>query len=190
MTQSQPANATTKQKSGRIHVCSFSAIGKTVLQHKASHLVTCLHDEFLVERPALIEPDRHLRLAMHDISEPLPDHTAPNEDHVARIIDFARRWAGEGPMVVHCWAGISRSTAAAFMALCAINPDAPEEAIALAMREASPTAYPNRLLIRLADEALERKGRMVRAIESIGRGVIAMEAQPFSLAADHSPSRL
>ena len=126
---------------------------------------------------------------MHDISEPLAEHVPPNEDHVAQIIDFALAWGGEGPMVVHCWAGISRSTAAAFTALCAINPGASEEAIAFAMREASPTAYPNRLIVRLADVALGRKGRMTRAIEAIGRGTAAMEAVPFSVAADHSTPR-
>ena len=93
-------------------------------------------------------------------------------------------------MVVHCWAGISRSTAAAYTALCAINPDVSEELIALRLREASPTAYPNRLIIRLADDALGRRGRMVRAIEGIGRGVIATEAVPFSLRADHSDAAL
>jgi predicted protein tyrosine phosphatase len=95
-------------------------------------------------------------------------------------------WNGEGPMVVHCWAGISRSTAAAFTALCAINPDASEQQIAASLRHASPTAYPNRLIVRLADATLGRQGRMVRAIESIGRGVVATEAVPFSLSADFS----
>jgi predicted protein tyrosine phosphatase len=174
------------RKSGRIHVCSFSAVAETVERHSALRLLTCLNDDFLVETPKLIRPDAHLRLAMHDIDEPLAEHVAPNEDHVAQIIAFAHGWGGEGPMVVHCWAGISRSTAAAFIALCAINPGASEQAIAVAMREASPTAYPNRLLVRLADAALGRKGRMVRAIEAIGRGAVAMEAAPFSLAADHS----
>lgn len=177
------------RKSGRIHVCSLRAIEETVRRHNASRLLTCLNDDFLVETPELIKPDDHLRLAMHDISEPLAEHVPPNEDHVAQIIDFALAWGGEGPMVVHCWAGISRSTAAAFTALCAINPGASEEAIAFAMREASPTAYPNRLIVRLADVALGRKGRMTRAIEAIGRGTAAMEAVPFSVAADHSTPR-
>ena len=89
-------------------------------------------------------------------------------------------------MVVHCWAGISRSTAAAYTALCSINPDVPEDLIAERLRRASPTAYPNRLMIRLADQALGREGRMVRAIEAIGRGVVASEAVPFAIAADLS----
>jgi predicted protein tyrosine phosphatase len=64
-----------------------------------------------------------------------------------------------------------------------------EELIARRLREASPTAYPNRLMIRLADAALGRSGRMVQAIEAIGRGVLAVEAVPFSLAADHSDAK-
>jgi predicted protein tyrosine phosphatase len=105
---------------------------------------------------------------------------------MAELIAFARDWGGRGPMVVHCWAGISRSTAAAFTALCLVNPGLPEDHIARALREASPTAYPNRLMVRLADAALARQGRMVRAVEAMGRGVPAHEAVPFSLRADLS----
>lgn len=89
-------------------------------------------------------------------------------------------------MVVHCWAGISRSTAAAFTALCSLNPSVPEELIAAHLRAASPTATPNRLIVRLADAELGRNGRMVAAVERIGRGVPAHEALPFSIAADLS----
>jgi predicted protein tyrosine phosphatase len=145
--------------------------------------MTCLHDD-VQETPATIKPDRHLRLVMHDIAEVMPDYTAPNVEHIERLIDFAQVWGGHDTMVVHCWAGISRSTAAAFISLCTINPEAPEELIARRLREASPTAYPNRLMVRLADEALSRRGRMIDAIERIGRGEIASEAIPFSLAAD------
>lgn len=173
-------------KDGAIHVCPLSAVPDLVRACSASHLMTCLQDDIVVETPPLIVAGRHLRLHIHDIASPLAGYTAPGEAHVARLIEFARDWGGKGPMVVHCWAGISRSTAAAYTALCAINPDASEELIALRLREASPTAYPNRLIIQLADAALGRNGRMVRAVERIGRGVVAMEAAPFSLAADHS----
>jgi predicted protein tyrosine phosphatase len=173
-------------KDGAIHVCPLSALPDVVVRHQASRLLTCLQDAVLVETPHPILPDRHLRLHIHDISEPLPGCIAPDAEHVGRLIDFALDWGGRGPMVVHCWAGISRSTAAAFAALCAINPGVDEELIAQRLREASPTAYPNRLMIRLADAALGRRGRMVQAIEGIGRGVVAVEAVPFSLRADHS----
>jgi predicted protein tyrosine phosphatase len=178
--------STGRRRIGRIFVCPFSALDTTVAGCNASYLLTCLQDDLLVETPQAIKPHDHLRLHVHDIAEALPGYVAPSEEHIGRLIEFAQRWGGEGPMVVHCWAGISRSTAAAFTALCAINPDTPEQLIAGRLRLASPTAYPNRLMIRLADEALGRGGRMMDAIEEIGRGVPAHEARPFSLPADIS----
>jgi predicted protein tyrosine phosphatase len=185
---SQSANAAPRpRRDGAIHVCPLSAVPDTVARSNASHLLTWLQDEIVVETPRLIAPDRHIRFRIHDIAEPLPGHVAPGREHIEQLIEFALDWGGRGPIVVHCWAGISRSTAAAYTALCAINPDASEALIAERLREASPTAYPNRLMIRLADAALGRQGRMVRAVESIGRGVVAGEAVPFSIDADHSP---
>jgi predicted protein tyrosine phosphatase len=172
-----------QRPSGRVHVCPFSAVSLTVSRCGASHLLTCLHDD-MQKTPSTIHPDKHLRLAMHDIAEPMEGCNAPNAQHIAQLIEFARDWGGHDAMVVHCWAGISRSTAAAFISLCTINPDASEEQIARRLRQASPTAYPNRLMVRLADEALARRGRMIEAVECIGRGEIASEAIPFSLAAD------
>jgi predicted protein tyrosine phosphatase len=173
-------------KDGAIHVCPLSAVPDTVARSNASHLLTWLQDEIVVETPRLIAPERHIRFHIHDISEPLAGYVAPSGRHIEELIEFALDWGGQGPIVVHCWAGISRSTAAAYTALCAINPDASEAMIAARLRHASPTAYPNRLMVRLADAALGRDGRMVRAVEAIGRGVIAGEAVPFSIRADHS----
>jgi predicted protein tyrosine phosphatase len=178
--------ASSRRMDGSIHVCPLSAVPDVVAGCSASHLLTCLQDEVVVETPALIRPELHVRLHVDDIAGPIPGYVEPNAQHVTRLIDFARAWGGQGPMVVHCWAGISRSTAAAFISLCDLNPQVPEELIALRLRAASPTAYPNRLMIRLADAALGRGGRMVDAVEAIGRGVVAGEARPFSLPADHS----
>jgi predicted protein tyrosine phosphatase len=175
-----------ERKDGSIHVCPLSAVPDTVARSAASHLLTWLQDEIVVETPPLILPERHIRFHIHDISEPLVGYAAPGREHIDQLIEFAVDWGGRGPIVVHCWAGISRSTAAAYTALCAINPEASEALIATRLRKASPTAYPNRLMIRLADAALARNGRMVAAIEAIGRGVVAGEAAPFSLPADHS----
>jgi predicted protein tyrosine phosphatase len=191
--EASPADARTGPprcvKDGAVHVCPLSALPEVVARYQASHLLTCLQDAVLVATPDLVLPERHLRLHIHDISEPMLGCIAPGEEHVERLIDFALDWAGRGPLVVHCWAGISRSTAAAYAALCAINPGVDEATIARRLREASPTAYPNRRIIRLADQALGRRGRMVRAIEGIGRGVVVAEAVPFSLRADHSDAR-
>jgi predicted protein tyrosine phosphatase len=174
---------------GSIHVCPLSALPDVVAGCSASHLVTCLQDEIVVETPSLIQPDLHMRLHVHDISEAIHGYVAPAEEHITRLLQFANAWNGAGPMVIHCWAGISRSTAAAFISLCALNPDASERAIARRLREVSPTAQPNRLMIRLADAALARSGRMVQAVEAMGRAAYAHEARPFSLPADMSGLR-
>jgi predicted protein tyrosine phosphatase len=84
-------------------------------------------------------------------------------------------------MVVHCFAGISRSTAAAFVTACALNPRRDEAEIARAIRDASPTAMPNTRIVSIADRLLQRDGRMVRAVDSLGRGLEAMEGHPFRL---------
>lgn len=82
---------------------------------------------------------------------------------------------------MHCWAGISRSSAGAFIAACALSPHRPEERIARAIREASETASPNVRLVALADRILGREGRMIRAVDSIGRGVPCEEGTPFRI---------
>ena len=80
--------------------------------------------------------------------------------------------------LIHCFAGLSRSTAAAFIALCAVNPDAPEDATARALRRSSDTAVPNKLFVALADKELGREGRMSAALTSMGPNKIAYECVP------------
>ena len=88
----------------------------------------------------------------------------------ATLLDFVRGWDRKAPLVVHCYMGISRSTASAFASVCALNPHRDETSIAQALRRASPTATPNIRIVSLADKLLGRKGRMIAAIENIGRG--------------------
>ena len=105
----------------------------------------------------------------------------PEEAHVADLLKFVRRWDRRAPLVVHCFAGISRSTASAYASVCALNPHRDEASIAQALRRASPTATPNIRIVSLADRLLQRDGRMIAAIETIGRGEIALEGEPFRL---------
>jgi predicted protein tyrosine phosphatase len=120
---------------------------------------------------------------MNDICEPAAGLVLPCQEHVTDLVQFALDWDRKAPLLIHCWAGISRSTAAAFISLCALNPEADELDLAWALRQASPTAYPNRRLVVLGDEALARSGRMIAAVEKIGRGEIAEEGQVFALSA-------
>jgi predicted protein tyrosine phosphatase len=167
-----------------IRVCSLARLNETVELCRATHVVTLVRDETRVFRPTGIEPDNHLWLQMDDIADPIDGMIAPNEEHVTQLIEFVHRWKRQQPLVVHCFAGISRSTAAAFIAACALAPERDEEEIALRLRTASATATPNPRLVTLADAHLGRQGRMVRAISKIGFGLAAYEAEPFELKMD------
>lgn len=168
----------------RVHVCSLGRIGATVAQTGASHLVTLINAGTPVERPLAIPAERHLFIAVNDILEPMDGMTVPGEEHVTQLLDFVDGWNAEKPIVVHCFAGISRSTAAAFITVCALRPERDEAEIAQLIRQGSPTATPNLRLVRIADEMLGRRGRMVSAIEAIGRGHEAFEGHPFALSLD------
>jgi predicted protein tyrosine phosphatase len=116
---------------------------------------------------------------MDDITEPMDGYTTPSEAHVDQVLDFVRGWDRRAPMVIHCYAGVSRSTASAFAAACMLNPHRNEMEIAQKLRAASPIASPNRLIVSLADKALGRDGRMIRALESIGPASMMVEGKPF-----------
>src|SRR5271170_1123907 len=159
-----------------IHVCPLARLQETVEDTGARHVVSLIGDEARLERPTGIAPENHLWLRLHDISTPLDGYIVPGETHVAELLEFVRRWDRRAPLVVHCFAGISRSTASAYTAVCALNPHRDERHIAQALRRASPTATPNPRIVSIADRLLDRQGRMVDAVENIGRGVMADEA--------------
>jgi predicted protein tyrosine phosphatase len=162
-----------------IHVCSLAALPATVEVTGARHILTVMANVAQVVRPASVQEANHLRIQMDDINEPADGFVAPSHDHVEQALTFIRRWDRAAPMVIHCYAGISRSTASAFMAACALNPHRDEFSIARQIRAASPTAYPNRLIVTLADKVLGRNGRMVRALDGMGPGNMSIEGRPF-----------
>lgn len=164
-----------------LHVSPLSKLHETVAAVGASHLVTLINVNTVVERPASIAESRHLFLGMSDISAPVEGHVVPAEEHVERFLAFVREWDRAAPLLIHCWAGISRSTAAAYIAACALGPMRDEEEIAVELRAASPSATPNARLVAIADGLLGRDGRMSAAIEGIGRGADAFEGTPFAL---------
>jgi predicted protein tyrosine phosphatase len=116
---------------------------------------------------------------MDDIIEPMEGYVAPSDEHIEQVLAFVRRWDRNAPLVIHCYAGVSRSTASAFVAACALNPHRDEAEIARKIRAASPIASPNRLIVSLADKALGREGRMLRALDEIGPATMMIEGKPF-----------
>ena len=164
----------------RVLITPFSAVEETVRRHGPSHLLTLMVEPY-VPTPATIQPDRHLRLSVHDIIEPVEGSVAPAESHITEMLTFARDWDRTAPFLVHCWAGISRSTAAAYIVLCDVHGPGHEDQIARGLRFHAPHAQPNRLMIRHADALLERGGRMIDAVEAMGEARPVWEGEVVEL---------
>lgn len=167
-----------------IHICSLAKLEETVAKNGAERVLSLLAAGTEVTRPASISRENHLHLVMHDIAVAQDGMTMPGEDHVRSLLDFARKWDRAKPMVVHCYAGISRSTASAYIIAAALAPKRDEVELAQTLRKLSPSATPNPRLIAVADALLSRQGRMIEAIEAIGRGADAFEGTPFVLKID------
>jgi predicted protein tyrosine phosphatase len=162
-------------------VTPLRLLPEVIAERAPSHIITLLSPEELIETPAGFDPGRHLRLGVHDISIPEGGLVAPDAALVERVLAFAQDWDERAPMVVHCWAGISRSTASAFAIACERNPHASEFEIARTLRRAAPHALPNRRIVALADDILGRGGRMVDAVDAIGANDFTRQAGPFDL---------
>lgn len=171
-----------------VHVCALRHVPEMAKRIGARHLVSSINADLLPDTPAMIAPARHLKLDMHDIAVAQPGYSPPSADHVVELLNFVENWDKQAPMLIHCFAGLSRSTATAFIALCAMNPRTPEAIIARALRRSSDTAVPNRLFVALADDVLGRDGRMVAALTSMGPNRPALECTPFGVKALHGPS--
>jgi predicted protein tyrosine phosphatase len=162
-----------------IIVSPLSAVQPLVDQHKVSHVVSLLGPDTPHRVFKGIETPHHLRLTFHDITAPAEGFTAPQAEDVEALIGFLSGWTRERPMLIHCWAGISRSTAAAFTAMCHYHPDTDELALARQLRALSHVATPNRRIVAFADDIMGRRGRMVDAVDAIGRGEDAYEGVIF-----------
>ncbi len=164
-----------------LYVCPLSHLEGAVKEHDAGHVLTLINLQTPVPTPPGIAPEDHLFLGMNDIAAPREGFVPPSSEQVQHLIDFASGWDRRKPVIVHCWAGVSRSTAAAFTVACALQPDRAEQEIAKEIRFLSPTASPNPMIVGYADGLLNRSGRMVDAVRSIGRGQATMEGVPFRL---------
>lgn len=165
---------------GRIVVCPQSRLAGTLASCGARSVVTLLAADQRSGLPPMPGAAR-LLLDVSDIAAARPGYALAGEGHVAELIAFARAWDRRAPLLIHCYAGVSRSTAAAYAAACALDPGRDEADLAAALRRASPSATPNPRLVALADAALGRSGRMVEAVRAIGRGRDCFEGEVFGL---------
>jgi predicted protein tyrosine phosphatase len=151
-----------------IYVCNLLEMPAHVEGLRPSHLVSLVAPIEQPPTPMGIAGQRHHRVEIHDIHEPLDGHILPAAEHIEGLIDFVRAWPqDETPILIHCIAGISRSMAAALITLVVKAPGRELEA-ARHVRNAAPHAYPNRRMIAVADQLLGCEGRLVAAREAMG----------------------
>jgi len=159
----------------RLLVAPLSSLADALQAHAPSHLISLLSPEHMIETPAGFPIPMHLKLGINDIVDPLAGTAPPGREHADRLLAFARDWDAKQPLLIHCWAGISRSMATAYAILCDRLGPGREIQIARAMRQRAPHAQPNRLLVQHADEALGRGGKMVLALDHMGPPVLLQE---------------
>jgi predicted protein tyrosine phosphatase len=168
----------------RLVVCPLQEVRRLYNLHRPAGVISVLAPEQASPRLGAGASAARLRLAFHDIDQARPALQAPDARAMARLVDFAAALPADATVLIHCWMGISRSPAAAFILACAAAPGTPETAIAAELRRIAPTATPNPMMVRLADAHLGRAGRMSAAISAIGVGAICGVGVPFTLDAN------
>jgi predicted protein tyrosine phosphatase len=163
-----------------IYVSSLSGLPGLAATLERFDLLTLLSPSAAAYDWSGLARERHVQLSFHDIVELTPDLIAPDTDIIRAILEFGRGAVEDRALLIHCWAGISRSSAAAYAIACDRNPGY-EAVIADELRRRSPYVTPNRLMVKLADEMLGRDGRMSAAIARIGRGAETAEGEPYQL---------
>jgi predicted protein tyrosine phosphatase len=170
-----------------IVVSPLGRIAEMAVRHGAREMISLMAQDHSFHRPAVIAADRHLLLGMNDISFAGTDKlVAPQEAHVAQIIEFARQWDRSAPLLIHCWMGVSRSPAAALIAALAVEPDVDDAVLVGRLRLASPQVTPNTRLIAFGDDLLQRRGRLIAAVKAAGRGADSDGNLPFLLTLDQA----
>ena len=152
-----------------------------------THILSILDPEW-PDPEAFQAYDPHFRatLRFHDAIEPDPDILLPQRADVEAILTFGRDAAEAGGLLIHCHAGISRSTAATLMILAQAHPHEGEDELAERLLQTRPQAWPNSRMITFADELLDRNGRLFAA--TAGIYTRQLERRP-ELGRDHAPGQ-
>jgi predicted protein tyrosine phosphatase len=157
----------------KIYVCGVPEL-ETAFGNAFTHVISIWDPEW-IDRGG-VEHQMKKRLAgetrlhiayFHDCSVEEPGRRLPAEDDLRQILTFAADLKPEAHVLIHCWAGISRSTAVAYAILCQFAGPGRESDCLEAILAVRPQAFPNTLIVDLADRILERQGAMRRACDTL-----------------------
>ncbi len=140
----------------------------------ASHVLSILDPDYPVpEAFGAFGEHRKLEVRFHDIIDETPGLLAPQPEHVERILALGRDVQAEpgatAHLLVHCHAGVSRSTASMALVLAQALPEQPADAILEMVHGLREKAWPNLRLIEIGDAVLGRGGTLVEATHALHR---------------------
>jgi len=133
---------------------------------EAEYMISLLSPYSMISTPSMIRKENHLKLEMDDIEFPVESMRHPHQEHVRALLEFGEKFDSLSEVVVHCYMGKSRSSAALIVLLSQYNPGREKEVIDMAYREA-PHIRPNGLIIKLGDSELGCDGSLIRAINEM-----------------------
>ncbi len=148
---------------------------------RATHVLSILDPDHPVPEAfgTFGEHDK-LELRFHDIVEETQGLVAPRPEDAVAVLAFGRKVVAEpggAPrLLVHCIAGISRSTAAMAMILAQAMPDRPETEVLATVHGIREKAWPNLRMIEFGDALLRRRGRLIAATHALHR--LQLEVRP------------
>ena len=161
-------------------VCSLEEMPQMAESLRPGRLISLLPAIDQPPTPAYVHPSDHLRVLVDDVDYPEEGVSTPACDHIAQLLAFLRETPRETSLLIHCLAGVSRSPAAALIALVLEAPGRELEA-ARVLRAAGPFVSPNHLIVELADAALKRGGALIAAREAMGEPDMFHEFKGFLL---------
>lgn len=137
--------------------------------HSISHVLSIL-DPAHPELPVFAAYPAHARLELrfNDIIAERTGEVAPSRADVDLLLAFGRDLMAEPKearhLLVHCHAGISRSTASMILMLAQARQDLDSQAIVDELVRIRPRAWPNLRIVRFGDSLLGRQGTLVEAV--------------------------
>jgi predicted protein tyrosine phosphatase len=155
----------------RTTICGIDELGAHC-EVGVSHVLSIL-DPPAPEPPALGSYGEHVRLELRfdDVIEEQSGFAAPDAEDIAEILAFGRSLHDEAPgkahLLVHCHAGISRSSAALALILAQDRPEVPAADILAEVLGMRDKAWPNLRMIELGDAALGRGGALIAAVPAL-----------------------
>ena len=157
----------------KIMITPVSQVRAAVQWQGVTHVISLLveDDRSLVKLPWGFNPANHLFLDMDDVINPESD-LAPTRHQVLQILNWTKNLPHDSVLLVHCFAGVSRSTAAALaIKVQELGVDQIDDAIAWLI-SVRPQAFPNPVIIQIADELLKANGKLFEKSEALANSKI------------------